>query len=97
MQHVSYGRSSCFGCCGTMVRDHCPRALPSWHVASIADITWFLGGTDIVDIKHIMLPPRPREFKDIYVVFELMETDLHQVSLVDPASVELVAVVPFWG
>jgi len=34
---------------------------------------------DIVDIKHIMLPPRPREFKDIYVVFELMETDLHQV------------------
>ena len=26
-----------------------------------------------------MLPPSPREFKDIYVVFELMETDLHQV------------------
>ena len=25
-----------------------------------------------------MLPPSPREFKDIYVVFELMETDLHQ-------------------
>ena len=34
---------------------------------------------DIVDIKHIMLPPSAREFKDIYVVFELMETDLHQV------------------
>ncbi|CAK0762678.1 Mitogen-activated protein kinase 17 [Coccomyxa viridis] len=34
---------------------------------------------DIVEIKHIMLPPSPREFKDIYVVFELMETDLHQV------------------
>lgn len=34
---------------------------------------------DIVDIKHIMLPPCAREFKDIYVVFELMETDLHQV------------------
>ena len=27
-----------------------------------------------------MLPPSAREFKDIYVVFELMETDLHQVS-----------------
>ncbi|KAG1660555.1 hypothetical protein FOA52_001999 [Chlamydomonas sp. UWO 241] len=26
-----------------------------------------------------MLPPSPRDFKDIYVVFELMETDLHQV------------------
>lgn len=34
---------------------------------------------DIVEIKHIMLPPSPRQFKDIYVVFELMETDLHQV------------------
>ena len=34
---------------------------------------------DIVEIKHIMLPPSPKDFKDIYVVFELMETDLHQV------------------
>ena len=33
-----------------------------------------------MEIKHIMLPPSAREFKDIYVVFELMETDLHQVS-----------------
>ncbi|XVE53009.1 hypothetical protein DITRI_Ditri02bG0170300 [Diplodiscus trichospermus] len=34
---------------------------------------------DIVEIKHIMLPPSKREFKDIFVVFELMESDLHQV------------------
>jgi len=34
---------------------------------------------DIVEIKHIMLPPSRREFKDIYVVFELMESYLHQV------------------
>ncbi|XP_011625326.1 mitogen-activated protein kinase 9 [Amborella trichopoda] len=34
---------------------------------------------DLVEIKHIMLPPSRREFKDIYVVFELMESDLHQV------------------
>ena len=34
---------------------------------------------DIVQIKNIMLPPSRREFKDIYVVFELMESDLHQV------------------
>lgn len=39
----------------------------------------FMSFTDIVEIKHIMLPPSPRDFKDIYVVFELMETDLHQV------------------
>ncbi|GLT31284.1 hypothetical protein SLA2020_060310 [Shorea laevis] len=34
---------------------------------------------DIVQIKHIMLPPCSREFQDIYVVFELMESDLHEV------------------
>ncbi|KAK4786205.1 hypothetical protein SAY86_002894 [Trapa natans] len=34
---------------------------------------------DIVEIKHIMLPPCRREFKDIYIVFELMESDLHEV------------------
>ncbi|GKE39981.1 mitogen-activated protein kinase 9-like protein [Tanacetum coccineum] len=34
---------------------------------------------DIVEIKHIMLLHPRREFKDIYVVFELMESDLHQV------------------
>ena len=34
---------------------------------------------DIVEIKHIMLPPSQREFKDIYVVFEFMEFDLDQV------------------
>ncbi|CAK9133187.1 unnamed protein product [Ilex paraguariensis] len=34
---------------------------------------------DIVEIQHIMLPPSRRDFRDIYVVFELMESDLHQV------------------
>ncbi|KAM7495363.1 hypothetical protein LguiB_029972 [Lonicera macranthoides] len=34
---------------------------------------------DIVEIKRIMLPPSRRDFKDVYVVFELMESDLHQV------------------
>jgi serine/threonine protein kinase len=34
---------------------------------------------DIVEIKHIMLPPSRREFRDIFIVFELMESDLHQV------------------
>ncbi|XP_022717389.1 mitogen-activated protein kinase 19-like isoform X2 [Durio zibethinus] len=34
---------------------------------------------DIVEIKRLMLPPSKREFKDIFVVFELMESDLHQV------------------
>lgn len=34
---------------------------------------------DIVEIKHILLPSDPKRYKDIFVVFELMETDLHQV------------------
>ncbi|KAL3693600.1 hypothetical protein R1sor_007251 [Riccia sorocarpa] len=34
---------------------------------------------DIVQVKHIMVPPSRREFNDIYVVFELMDSDLHQV------------------
>ncbi|KAJ0801919.1 putative mitogen-activated protein kinase CMGC-MAPK family [Helianthus annuus] len=34
---------------------------------------------DIVKIRHTMLHSSRREFKDIYVVFELMESDLHQV------------------
>ena len=34
---------------------------------------------DVVTIKDIVLPPSPKDFRDIYVVFELMETDLHQV------------------
>ncbi|XP_021896300.1 mitogen-activated protein kinase 9 isoform X2 [Carica papaya] len=38
---------------------------------------------DIVEIKHIMLPPCRKEFKDIYVVFELMESDLHHVIKVN--------------
>lgn len=35
--------------------------------------------SDIVEIKHILLPADEKKFKDIFVVFELMETDLHQV------------------
>lgn len=34
---------------------------------------------DIVSVHSILLPPMEKEFEDIYVVFELMETDLHQV------------------
>ncbi len=35
--------------------------------------------TDIVEIKHIILPPSPTAYRDIFVIFELLETDLHQV------------------
>ncbi|CAN4098285.1 unnamed protein product [Withania somnifera] len=42
-------------------------------------LLWLLWHPDIVEIKHIMLPSSLGEFKDIYVVFELMESDLHRV------------------
>lgn len=35
--------------------------------------------TNIVELKHILLPPSSRNFKEIFLVFELMESDLHQV------------------
>lgn len=49
-------------------------------LAGAATLNQESSSADIVEIKHIMLPPSPRQFKDIYVVFELMETDLHQVG-----------------
>ena len=56
------------------------KLLPSGRLHGATEVvTLSLLLADIVEIKHIMLPPSPREFKDIYVVFELMETDLHQV------------------
>ena len=45
----------------------------------IVVISRILRHPDIVEIRHILLPPSKREFKDIYIVFELMESDLHQV------------------
>ena len=41
-----------------------------------------------------MLPPSARDFKDIYVVFELMETDLHQVRVPLPLTWPAAAAVP---
>jgi len=34
---------------------------------------------DIVEVLNILLPPNPRDFNDVFIVFEVMETDLHQV------------------
>lgn len=39
---------------------------------------------DIVDLKHILLPPNERDYKDIFVVTNLMETDLHSVIRSNP-------------
>ena len=34
---------------------------------------------NIVSVKDIMLPTSKSAFKDLYVVYELMDTDLHQI------------------
>lgn len=33
----------------------------------------------IIKIKDIMRPPEKDEFNDVYIAYELMETDLHQI------------------
>jgi serine/threonine protein kinase len=38
---------------------------------------------DIVEIKHILLPESQEHFSDLFVVFERMDTDLHQVIKVN--------------
>ena len=66
----------CFGISLVVVLD--PWMASSTKTVCVSRYT--LVSSDIVEVKHIMLPPSPRDFKDIYVVFELMETDLHQVG-----------------
>ncbi|KAI3729529.1 hypothetical protein L6452_18189 [Arctium lappa] len=34
---------------------------------------------NIVKIKHIIRPPDKEKFNDVYIVYELMDTDLHQI------------------
>ncbi|KAI3701883.1 hypothetical protein L6452_27329 [Arctium lappa] len=53
--------------------------LPASHPFQQIKLLRLLRHPDIVEIKRIMLPSSRWEFKDIYVVFELMESDLHQV------------------
>lgn len=38
-----------------------------------------LNHENIVQIKDIILPPNPSQFRDVYIVYELMDTDLHQI------------------
>ncbi|XP_052489478.1 mitogen-activated protein kinase 17 isoform X2 [Gossypium raimondii] len=60
----------------TNIFEHTPDAI---RILREIKLLRLLRHPDIVQIKHIMLPPCSREFKDIFVVFELMESDLHHV------------------
>lgn len=33
----------------------------------------------IISIKDIIRPPRKEAFSDVYIVYELMDTDLHKI------------------
>lgn len=33
----------------------------------------------IISIVDILVPPSPEEFEDVYIVSDLMETDLHRI------------------
>ncbi|KAG6500723.1 hypothetical protein ZIOFF_040573 [Zingiber officinale] len=34
---------------------------------------------NVIALKDIMMPPHRRSFRDVYLVYELMDTDLHQI------------------
>lgn len=34
---------------------------------------------NVIALKDIMMPPYRRSFKDVYLVYELMDTDMHQI------------------
>ncbi|KAJ4770431.1 Mitogen-activated protein kinase [Rhynchospora pubera] len=34
---------------------------------------------NVIELKDIMMPPNRKNFKDVYLVYELMDTDLHQL------------------
>ncbi|KAJ4781620.1 Mitogen-activated protein kinase [Rhynchospora pubera] len=34
---------------------------------------------NVIELKDIMMPPNRKHFKDVYLVYELMDTDLHQL------------------
>lgn len=34
---------------------------------------------NVIALKDVMLPVHPKNFKDVYLVYELMDTDLHQI------------------
>ncbi|KAE8656416.1 Mitogen-activated protein kinase 2 [Hibiscus syriacus] len=34
---------------------------------------------NVIALKDVMMPPHRRSFKDVYLVYELMDTDLHQI------------------
>lgn len=36
-------------------------------------------GWQIIKIKDIIRPPNKEQFNDVYIVYELMDTDLHQI------------------
>lgn len=58
-----------------------------WPCVETPRLTRCVSPADIVEIKHILLPTNQGSYKDIYVVFELMETDLHQVRMrTDPCT-----------
>ncbi|CAH8324639.1 unnamed protein product [Eruca vesicaria subsp. sativa] len=63
----------------TMINDVFNHVSDANRILREINLLWLLRHPDVVEIKHIMLPLTHREFVDIYVVFELMESDLHQV------------------
>ena len=44
--------------------------------------------SQVVAIRDIIPPPNPKDFTDVYIVYELMDTDLHQIIRSDQPLTE---------
>jgi hypothetical protein len=45
----------------------------------ISLIAFYIMASQIIAIKDIIRPPTKENFNDVYIVSELMDTDLHQI------------------
>lgn len=34
---------------------------------------------NVIGVRDLLYPSKPQDFKDVYIVYELMDTDLHQI------------------
>ena len=36
---------------------------------------------NVIGVRDLLYPANPHDFKDVYIVYELMDTDLHQIIM----------------
>lgn len=75
------GRCACSGrfCCIACSAVSHPYTNADWSLSQARPRHRHLGHENIIAVKDIMVPPARDKFNDVYIVYELMDTDLHQI------------------